>query len=155
EQAASGAAVGGEVVIFSDLDHMTPGGEEMAAGLWRDLARAGRRARRLNNPLLFMRRYELLRTLREKGLNDFDVYRLTEARLPQRYPFFIRGENDNRGSAGLLASRADLEAEIARLVAEGRSRQGRMIVEFRGARDEFGLFRRYGAYCVGGTIVPR
>src|SRR5262249_51178269 len=63
---------------------------------------------------------------------------------------------DNLGvTSGLLASQSDLEAELARLVAEGRTREGRMIVEFSGARDESGLFRRYGAYCVGGAIVPR
>lgn len=156
EQAANGAAVEGDVVIFTDFERMTPNGEELAAAMWRDLARGGRKVRRLNHPLLVMRRYELLRTLHDGGINDFDVYRLTEARLPRRYPAFIRGENDNRGtSSGLLHSRPELDAAIARLVDDGRSRASRMIVEYRGAPDERGYFRRYGAYCVGGTIVPR
>ena len=52
-------------------------------------------ARVLNHPTTSMRRYELLRTLFERGDSSFNVYRLTECRQPQRWPVFIREENEH------------------------------------------------------------
>src|SRR5215470_9090617 len=89
-----GAALGPGVVIFTDLERMTPVQLEWSAWKWNELKRSIPGVRLVNHPLLAMRRYELLRELYEQGINDFDVYHLTEGRRPRRYPVFIRAVDD-------------------------------------------------------------
>lgn len=99
-----------------------------------------------------MRRFELLRHLREHGINDFDVRRLTDPRA-LRFPVFIRGEGDHDGSkTPLLRSPAELDAAIKRLTAEGRNRDDKLVVEFRDVADAQGIYHRYGAHIVGSRI---
>jgi hypothetical protein len=104
-----------------------------------------------------MRRYELLRTLREAGVNDFDVYRLTEARRIRRFPVFVRGENDHKGAeSGLLGSQEELAAFVRSLVDAGKSRDTRIAVEFYASKSqEDGLYRKYAAFYLAGVVIPR
>lgn len=142
--------------VFCDIELLSPVAAETAVAYWRALASSGHELRLLNDPLRVMRRYELLRELHERGINDFDVYRLTEARRPKRYPVFIRGENDHRSpETGLLHGPEELEAEIEKLTRQGKSRDTRIITEFLPTRDERGLYRKFGAFMVGGRIIPR
>lgn len=141
--------------IFADIERLSPAQTARAAAVWSALAADGR-SRLINHPVRTMRRYELLRTLFESGRNPFDVYRLTEARLPVRYPVFIRGENDHEGPAsGLLEDAEALARAVDRLVAEGRPRDDTMITEFVDVRNAEGYVHKYGAFRVGDRIVPR
>jgi hypothetical protein len=45
-------------------------------------------AKVLNNPKTALPRYDLLRTLHDRGINSFNVYHLNET--PRRFPVFIR-----------------------------------------------------------------
>ena len=138
--------------VFADLERLDPEETERAAIVWRTLAESGSGARLLNHPVRSMRRFELLRQLREQGINDFDVCRLTDLR-PLRFPVFIRSEGDHSGSlTPLLGSPAELEAAIQRLVAEGTSRDDKLVVEFRDVRDGQGMYHRYGAHIVGSRV---
>lgn len=142
--------------VFTDLERLSPGTSETAARLWRDLESSGAPVRLLNHPLRVLRRYELLRRLRERGSNAFGVQRVTEAREPERYPVFVRGENDHSGSrTPLLHSRRELDKAVEELVASGCSRERLLVVEFCDTTDERGLFRKYSAFCIGGRIIPR
>lgn len=142
--------------IFADLERLSDADLERAAMVWNTLAGSGHDLRLLNHPLRAMRRYELLRTLHARGINDFDVYRLTEPRRPQRFPVFIRVENDHEGSeTRLLETPAQLEAAIEQLIAEGKCRDSRIITEFNAAPGDRGLYRKYGAFFLGGTVYPR
>lgn len=141
--------------IFSDVDRLAPAHREEAAVFRDRLVAAGAATALHNDPLRTMGRYELLRTLHEAGVNDFDVYRCTEARRPRRYPVFLRTEDDHVGAASaLLEDEAALDAALAKLEADGRSRERRLIVEYRGERDDRGLFRKYAAWFVGGKVLP-
>lgn len=136
--------------IFADLERLSPEETERAAIIWNTLAQRG--IRLLNDPVRSMRRFELLRRLREHGINDFDVCRLTDPR-PLHFPVFIRSESDHDGSATpLLRSPAELDAAIERLAAEGRNRDDKIIVEFRDTADAQGVYHRYGAHIVGSRI---
>ncbi len=141
--------------IFSDLERLDRRGREEGA-MFRDALVAKRSARSLHNdPLRTMGRYELLRTLHEHGVNDFDVYRLTEARRPRRYPVFLRTESDHAGAeSALLPDEEAFEGAVEELLRSGRSREGRLVVEFLGERDERGLFRKYSAWRIGSSILP-
>jgi hypothetical protein len=142
--------------IFADLEMLSDAELVQAWSCWRALKACGRPLRLLNHPLRVMRRYELLRTLHERGLNDFNVYRLTEARPPQRYPVFIRGENDHLGAeSDLLETPEALAAAIAALADAGRTRDGRIITEFNASRSSDGVYRKYGAFVLDGAIIPR
>ena len=142
--------------IFSDIERLSPQQAEQVAGIWKKLANSGIEARLLNHPTHSMRRYELLRTLYERGFNQFNVYRLTEQRQPQRFPVFIRGENDHGGSrTDLLHTPEELDAAIAQIFDSGQSREDKLIVEYIDTADEQGLFRKYSAFIVGDRILPR
>lgn len=103
-----------------------------------------------------MRRYELLRTLYERGINQFDVYRTTEARWPKRYPVFLRFENDHGGARSpLLRTRAELDEALLTLEREHHQRDDILIVEFCDTADANGVYRKYGAFMVGGHVFPK
>ena len=138
--------------VFADLERLTPEETERAAIVWRTLAESGRGMRLLNHPIRSMRRFELLRHLYEQGINDFNVRRLTDPR-PMRFPVFIRSESDHTGSATpLLHSPAELDAAIERLVAAGKNRDDKIVVEFCDTTDADGIYHRYGAHVVGSRI---
>ena len=138
--------------IFTDLDRLNVEQTERAAILWDALRSSGHGLTILNHPVLSMRRFELLRQLRERGINDFDVCRLTDRR-PLRFPVFVRRENEHLGSlTPLLRSPGELDAAIEALVANGANRDDKLIVEYRDVADSRGLYHRYGAYIVGGRI---
>jgi hypothetical protein len=138
--------------VFTDLDRLNPEQTERAAILWDALRSSGHGLELLNHPVRSMRRYELLRQLRERGINDFDVCRLTDRR-PLRFPVFIRSENEHLGSVTpLLRSPGELEAAIEKLAADGMSREDKIIVEYRDVADARGLHHRYGAYIIGTRI---
>ncbi len=140
--------------VFADIERLSIAQAEAAAAVWDAVTRAGMPA--LNHPTRSMRRYELLRTLREHGSNDFDVYRATEARVPARFPVFVRGENDHDGSAtGLLDGPAALDGALAELQARGMSPERLLIEEFCDTADADGLYRKYSAFRVGARIVSR
>jgi hypothetical protein len=140
--------------IFGDLERLAPAEIEHAARIWSRLERSGERLRLLNHPLRVKQRYELLRSLRERGVNDFDVYRLTEARTPRRFPVFLRGERDHRGPAtGLLHTPDELRKAIGELEAGHRAREGWIATEFAAQPDARGRYRKYAAFNVGGRIV--
>lgn len=148
-------AVEGATVLFADLERLPPAHLEQVASIWNNLSRSGRGLRLQNHPARVMRRYELLRELNERGVNDFDVYRLTEGRAPRRYPVFLQAEGRSAAEdVELLWSLAELEAAVDRLAAEGRTRIPRLVVEFAGEVDERGFYRRFSAYCLAGRVVP-
>lgn len=142
--------------IFSDIERLTPKQAEMAAEVWEKLSSAGKGIRLLNHPNRSMRRYELLRTLYERGLNQFNVYRLTEPRKPERFPVFLRGENDHKGNqTPLLKSLNELDNVIALFHQQGKRLNDKIITEFCDTSDEKGTFRKYAAFMIGDQIIPR
>jgi hypothetical protein len=127
----------------------------------------------LNRPDNVRLRYSLLRGLAKRGKNHFNVYRHGEVDQCGRFPVYLRCENDHKGSRSeLLRSHAELEKEVnrhtatrllfrdehskLRLIRLGAQRQRELLVtEFCDTADENGIYRKYAAFCVAGTIVPR
>ena len=142
--------------IFSDLERLTPTETELAAKVWSTIRNSGRQVLLLNDPIRGMRRYELLRTLYEQGINPFNVYKLTEVRMPERYPVFIRFENDHKGNRSpLLKNQDELLAAISDLEARGMNRESLIIVEYIDCADEKGIYRKYSHFYVNGVVIPR
>lgn len=140
--------------IFSDIERLSPAEAENAAQVWKALSSSKLPVRVLNHPTRSMRRYELLRTLHDQGLNSFNIYRLTELSRPRLFPVFIRGENDHLGSlTPLLYTPEDLEAAIEDLDRQGKSRDDKVIIEFCDT-SEAGIFRKYAAFIIDGRVIP-
>lgn len=144
------------VIVFADIERLSWDERRRAADLWDSLDRDPGVHRILNHPTRSMCRYELQRALYRKGWNDFAVYRVSEGRMPEHYPVFLRGEDDHRGAtSGLIDTPEALTQALDARRAAGELREGTLIVEFCDTADEQGLIRKYGVLRVGDRLIPR
>lgn len=140
--------------IFSDLDRLNFWELELAAKLYRRLEAAGLRV--LNDPARVRLRFSLLRALRERGLNDFDAWRVEDPRrpAPEQYPVFLRTESAHRGTLGDLVETPEaLEAAIGGAIDRGLPRRELIIVQYRAEPLRPGLFRKLAAFRIGDRTV--
>ena len=144
------------IYIFSDIERLPFRTSEWAGKFWKELDNSELSVRLFNNPLKVMRRYELLRNLYENQRHNWNIYRLTELRWPAKYPVFLRRENDHDGPiTDLIHNRQDLENEIKLLTNKGYSREDIVITEFCDTKDSDGVYKKYGAFYLGGKIIRR
>jgi len=142
--------------IFSDLDYLDGKAIESATTCWDAIREGGVDGRLMNHPAHVLRRYDLLRRLYERGVNDFNVHRLDEDRARLHFPVFLRGENDHEGPRSSLLTTTDaLEAAVGQAQADGANVRDWIVTGFGDYRGEDGLYRKYGAFNVGGHIIPR
>jgi hypothetical protein len=141
------------VYVFTDIERLTPWELRVVAEAYKVLVRDDR-CRVLNNPARVMCRYELLRTLREEGINEFDVIRADERRWPERYPVFLRHEQDHGRplSQGLLHNRQELAAALEKAQADGISLRGVLIVGYAAEAFDGALFRKFNTFRVGSEV---
>ena len=138
--------------VFADLDRLGVEATERAALVWRALRDNGVRV--LNDPIRSMRRFELLRRLHARGLNAFNVYRLTDVGEVRRFPVFLRAEDGHEGPlTPLLHDAEELARAIDELAAEGLSRDNKLIVEYLDCRDASGLHHKVGVLFAGPHIL--
>ena len=143
--------------IFTDIERLSVQESEWAASIHNALVeRWGNRITILNHPTRSMRRYELLRALNIAGINSHNAFRLTDGKFPESYPVFIRGANDHGGArTALIHSDSELRRAIGKLNRDGISREDKIIVEFCDTADHSGIYRKYSAFNINGTIIPR
>lgn len=110
----------------------------------------------LNHPCRSLRRYELLSKLHQEGLNAFQAFRLESCQMPGRFPVFLRGENDHRGSpTRLLHTPAEFRTAAHIFRANAGREEKDLVVEFCDTSDRNGTFRKYSCVLVGDQLVPR
>jgi hypothetical protein len=142
--------------IFSDLDRLSAEEIDDVSDLWARLSRADPPVQLLNDPRRVLGRYELLRRLHDRGINTFRPYRLSELPRTPRFPVFLREEGQHVGAlSGLVTTSEALDQVVSIALAEGYQEDALLIVEFCDTSDETGTYRKFGAFCVGGRIVPR
>lgn len=142
--------------VFTDLDRLTSYEIEAATQIAHAVRHADARAIISNWPHRVLGRYALLRRLHEAGMNDYNVWRLDEERMPTGYPVFIRREQDALGpETPLLRDESEYRAAVAHLAERGRALMGRIAVQFCRSADESGTYRKYGALYFRGEIVPQ
>lgn len=139
--------------IFADLDRLTPQQTETAAAVWNGLTRLPG-TRLYNHPVTSMRRFELLRHLYEVGINNFDAYRLTDARSPKKFPVFVREEEHGKIISPLIQSAEDLQLRLEEFSKAGKARENKMLIEFTDVADSEGIHLLYSAYIVGKKVIP-
>jgi hypothetical protein len=142
--------------VFTDLDRLSGYEIDAATEIACAISSADPGAAIINWPNRVLGRYALLRHLHEAGLNSFGVWRLDEERLPSRYPVFIRREQDALGpESGLLQDETEYRTAITALQNSGKGLAGRVAVQFCQQPDADGIYRKYGAFCFRGQIVPQ
>lgn len=140
--------------LFTDMERATETDTRLAVRLHAALQTYGGCVRTLNHPTDHLKRYELLRTLFERGVNAFNVYRASELTSEVRYPAFLRYTDRHIGPlTPLMRSRDELEDALAELVAQGHPVDRLLAVEFADTSDEQGVFYKYGAFRFGPHVV--
>ena len=144
------------IYVFTDLDVMTPAETAVVARLWQRLAADGASTRSFNNPSVSLRRFELLRALRDADINSFDVYRSEDDPRPVRWPVFTRDDrsHDDGSMSRLLHSQHELADYLAATVDRRGELRRRIVVEYAGTPGEDGLFRKYAAVRLADSIAP-
>lgn len=142
--------------VFTDLDRLTGYEIDAATEIAMAIRAADQNALISNWPNRVLGRYALLRRLYEAGLNSFEVWRLDEARSPRAYPVFIRREQDALGpESPLLENETEYRAAVDSLQKSGKGLSGRIVVQLRQKPDADGIYRKYGAMCFRGRVVPQ
>jgi len=145
-----------QTVVFTDLERLDAEETKRVEKLYRDLQGRQNIYQILNHPSLSLRRYQLLRELHDQGLNRFNAYRVSEQSVPERWPVFLREENDHGGHVSpLLTSQAELDRELTRLSSDRGSLNETLMVEFCDVSDAKGIVRKYGAFRVADRILAR
>ena len=141
------------VYIFTDIERLSPYELRLVAEAYAVLVGDGRCCV-LNNPAAVMSRYELLRNLQEEGINEFNVIRADERRWPDRYPVFLRHEQDHGRplSTNLIYDREELGAALRKARAEGISLRGLLIVEYAAEAFEGPWFCKFNTFRVGREV---
>jgi hypothetical protein len=141
--------------VFSDIERLSKSDRARAQRVRDCLARSPGFCV-LNEPQHSWRRFKLLRTLYEQGDNAFNVHRLVDDPQPERFPVFVRGENDHKGARSiLLASQAELEKYSTTLDRMWKGRDGMIATEFCDISNGKGIYRKYAAFRIGDRILPR
>jgi hypothetical protein len=111
----------------------------------------------LNDPARSLSRFELLRTLYERGINEFNAYRIGGSETPKRFPVFIRKEGGPEyQTPRLLHNAAEYEATVRGITWLKRSEsEGMIAVELCDTSDAQGVYSKYAAFVIGDKVVPR
>lgn len=145
----------GGTYVFSALEQLSAPMERLVAELHAQLSRCDG-VRILNRPGRTLRRYELLRELARRGLNDHRAALASEDLSGLRYPVFVRGERTHEGALSpLLHNATDVAAWIGRLRVIGHKLDELLVVEFNDTADAHGVYRKYAAFIIGDRILPR
>lgn len=138
--------------IFADIERLAPWELRLAADLHRSMTGAGLRC--LNDPARVMSRVELMAALHRAGINPFTAHRADEAPRPDRFPVFIRSENDHlRPSTDLYGDQAALERALELLRISGTPLRGMLVVEQASAPYSERLWAKWGTWRIGEAMI--
>ncbi len=139
--------------VFTGLNRLGPNATHALKELFSSLdQRSGLEP--LNSPARSLGRYELLRALHQRGINEFKVKGAWEDLSDLRFPVFVRDRSRDGGVPVLLRSMREVEVEIGWALVRGADLSELIVVEFLGTRNEDGLYRKYSAYVVGNAVIP-
>jgi hypothetical protein len=143
--------------IFSDFERLRSWRFSSLTKLATRLKTDPARYRIFNDPARYLSRFQLMRVLHERGINEFQVYRTDETDRDLRFPVFLRSEVDHRGAiSGRLNSREEIKRALARFSVKNLFRKKHlMLVEYCDCSSTDGLFRKYSAMNINGTLIPR
>ena len=141
------------VYVFCDRERMSEGQRMLAARLWARFQTAEASVRLLNNPLRQLPRYDFLKALHARNLNDYDLWPAHALPDDIRFPVFVRHARDHSGpQTGLLMDRDSLFLALAKMLLLGSRPEDLLVVEHLETADDCGLYRKYGAFRIGDLV---
>lgn len=141
--------------IFTDHDRLTRYELDCVSRFCARLREEVPTAKQLNDPARVKTRLELLDALQRADINSFHVIRTELGQRPPKYPVFIRCEDGFYGpETDLINSDEEYDQALNDLVSSGRTLRGRIAVGYAAEADEDGFYRKYGAFRIGGDILP-
>ena len=141
--------------IFEAIDQMSPTEKEIMAQCWERLREAGPGITLINHPFEVVLRYDMLKDSFERKRNGFRVRRAAAFLGCRKFPVFLRRELDHNASlTPLLHTRRALARAIAASLCRGYRLRDLIVIEYCGTADASGMFRKYSAFIVGGTVLP-
>lgn len=142
--------------VFTDFDRLSSYELESTFNIATALKKHAPDALVFNYPNKVLERYPLLKRLAAEGLNQFTVSRYDAGERPQRYPVFIRLEDDCQGpDSPIINNDTEFDLAILQLQEQGKTAKRRIVVEFCAELDRDGFYRKYGAFNIGGKIIPQ
>lgn len=142
--------------VFTDFDRLSSYELESAFCIAAALKKHAPDAQIYNHPNKVLERYPLLKKLYSDGLNTFDIARYDAGERPRKYPVFIRLEDDCQGpDSQIINDDKAFDLALQQLLEEGKTPKRRIIVEFCAELDRDGFYRKYGAFNIGGKIIPQ
>ena len=137
--------------VFTDLERLTPAETRVASCLYQALRQAGLRV--LNDPARVKLRVEFLREMHRHGINPFRAYRADDNPQPDRFPVFLRSENDHlKSGSALILDRRELEAALAKLQSDGVPLRGMLVIEFCSSPYAEGIWHKWGTLRAASTL---
>ena len=141
--------------VLSALDQLNPANARLLTEIYQQLKDVPG-IRFLNNPTKTLQRFDLLRELNRRGMNEFGVARASSEHNNLRYPVFLRNERLHEGALSpLLNSEREIRQAIGRALVQGHKLKDLLIVEFCETVNEAGYYRKYAAFVVGNKVIPR
>lgn len=143
------------VVIFCDIERFPHDKLSIPRNLYNRIA--GEQPRKmLNNPWNAMQRFDLLKSLKQAGINSFDIHRPPVNDKTIRFPVFIRNELDHYGPvSGLIHSGTELQDQLKTAKGKKPGPFSPVVVEYCDARAADGRYHKYGAFYLWDKIFPR
>lgn len=141
--------------VLSALDQLNPATADLLSEIYQQLKDTPG-IRFLNNPKKTLQRFDLLTELNRRGMNEFRVVRAGSGASHLRFPVFLRNERLHEGALSpLLNSESEIRQAIGRALVQGHKLRDLLIVEFCDTASETGYYRKYAAFVVGNTVIPR
>ena len=143
-------------IIFSDFDRLTSDQLEEVKKIHTQIKVKYPELILINDPTEVKLRFDLLKQLKKAGINNYDVFRLTEPLHNLPYPVFLREQNNHTGALSeLIYDLKTLERNVLALNLQGYPNQNMMAVEFVNVATKDGVYKKYSALKVKDGIYPR
>jgi len=146
-------------LVICDVERLSVEDEYRLAEVVRGWKAKPDAPRILNTPPKAMRRFALMKTLRARGVQNIDIYRLDDPATLDRisFPCFIREENGHildDVAPALLHDRDALAAAVADLQNAGHPLFGKVAIEYEDLRRADGLYTKYSYFRAGDALIP-
>jgi hypothetical protein len=142
--------------ILTDFDLLSEPQTDLLRRLYSDFNNLPAKFNLLNHPGISLGRLDFLKLMNESGLNPFRCVQANKIPDDIKFPVFIRKGKGHDGKISNLFYNLDqLNQSVSNFVKTGYNIDELLVVEFIDTSNEEKLYKKYSAFMVGGTIIPR
>lgn len=134
--------------FFTDHERLNHAELALAGKIFTQLVAAGVMV--FNNPAKLRCRHALLEHLHAQGINDFRVYPADLAPKPDRFPVFLKHENDHEQSfPDLIHTQSELDSCLQKVEGSGIPLTHFLVIEFSAKPIRDDIYEKHCAFRVG------